>query len=141
MPQEIDRLVDELQLEVIEQARSKYSEQIVERWMKPRGHGLLENANGHAKITGSCGDSMEIFIRSEDSKILDASFMTDGCMTTIVAASMAVELAVDKSVSAARAISQEDILEALDGLPEESHHCALLAANALRAAIDTCRSS
>ena len=35
----------------------------------------------------------------------------------------------------------EDILEALGGLPEESRHCALLASSTLRAAIDDYRLS
>ncbi len=80
---------------------------------------------------------MEIFIRvSSDYKIADASFMTDGCTTTIASGSVAVELAIGRSIQSAKRISQKVILETLGGLPEESEHCALLAADTLHAAID-----
>jgi len=45
-------------------------------------------------------------------------------------------LAQDKKVDEAKSISQKEVLAALEGLPEESQHCALLAANTLKAACD-----
>jgi nitrogen fixation NifU-like protein len=48
---------------------------------------------------------------------------------------MVTELAKGKSVPEAQKITQQDILDALGGLPEESLHCALLAANTLKEAI------
>jgi len=49
---------------------------------------------------------------------------------------MATSLAQGRSASDAAALSQQDILDALVDLPEESEHCALLAANTLKAAIE-----
>lgn len=60
--------------------------------------------------------------------------MTDGCVTTIAAGSMVTEMAKGKPVDEAIQIGQQDILESLDGLPEESRHCALLASNTLKEA-------
>jgi nitrogen fixation NifU-like protein len=48
---------------------------------------------------------------------------------------MVTELAKGKTVIQAQKISQQDVLSALGGLPEESQHCALLAANTLREAV------
>ena len=62
--------------------------------------------------------------------------MTDGCGTTIAAGSMATELARGKSVIQAQKISQQDVLKALGGLPEESQHCALLVSNTLNEAVN-----
>jgi nitrogen fixation NifU-like protein len=78
---------------------------------------------------------MEICIRVRNDKILNATFFTDGCATTIAAGSMLTELAKGKNVSDAFKITQHDVLNALGGLPEESQHCALLASDTLRAAI------
>jgi len=39
------------------------------------------------------------------------------------------------NIGEAQRISQHDVLAALGGLPEESEHCALLAANTLKEAI------
>jgi nitrogen fixation NifU-like protein len=48
---------------------------------------------------------------------------------------MATELAKGKRVAEAFRISQQDVLEALGGLPDDSVHCALLAANTLKEAM------
>ena len=95
----------------------------------------MENPDGHGRITGPCGDTMEIFLRVTDGKISEASFLTDGCVTTMVSASMAVQLTTAKAIPQALGISQTVILDNLGGLPKESEHCALLAANTLKAAI------
>jgi len=130
-----DLLPKKLQEQIIEQARRQYSDTLVDHWLHPRHLGRLENPDGHAKQYGSCGDAMEIFVHIRDDLITEASFWTDGCITTIASGSMAVEMATGKSVENASTISQADILEGLGGLPEESQHCALLAANTLRVAI------
>ncbi|MCK4305473.1 MAG: iron-sulfur cluster assembly scaffold protein [Candidatus Eisenbacteria sp.] len=125
-----------LQEQIIEQAREEYSEVVIEHWLHPRNPYAMDNPDGHGRVKGPCGDTMDIFIRVTDGKITDASFVTDGCITSVVSGSMAVEMATGRDVSEARAISKDDILNALGGLPEVSQHCALLASNTLRAAVD-----
>jgi len=115
--------------------RKVYSETTIDHAMNPRNLGELENAEGFGKITGPCGDTMEIWLRVKNGTVADATFLTDGCGTSIASGSMITELAKGKSISQAQKISQQDVLSALDGLPEESEHCALLAANTLKAAI------
>jgi nitrogen fixation NifU-like protein len=78
---------------------------------------------------------MEFWLSIKEGIICDIKFWTDGCETTIAAGSIATILAKDKSVGEAFKISQQDVLDALDGLPEDSQHCALLAANTLKAAL------
>jgi nitrogen fixation NifU-like protein len=79
---------------------------------------------------------MEIWLRVTDGMITEAKFMTDGCGTTIAAGSMVTEMVKGMPLSRALRIGQQDVLDALDGLPEESRHCALLAANTLREAVN-----
>ena len=122
--------------ELIKQEMRKiYSEAVIEHSMDPRNVGDLEDADGFAKVTGPCGDTMSIWLKVKNGAISDASFMTDGCGTTIAAGSMLTEMAKGKSISQAQKINQQDVLNALGGLPEESQHCALLAANTLKEAI------
>jgi len=111
------------------------SEKTVDHALKPRNMGSIEVASGYAYITGPCGDTMEIWLSVDNQIIEQATFMTDGCITTIAAGSMITEMAKGKPVEEAMQIGQQDILKALDGLPEESEHCALLAANTLKEAI------
>ena len=126
---------DELQKLILEDARKIYSETTIDHFMSPRNLGNMSDADGFGKVTGSCGDTMEIWLKVNSGTIADASFMTDGCGTSIASGSMVTELAKGRSVSEARRISQQDVLSALGGLPKESEHCALLAADTLKEAI------
>ncbi len=126
---------DGLQELVMADARKIYSETVIDHAMHPRNLGDLDDADGFAKVVGSCGDTMEIWLRIRDDIIAGTAFFTDGCGTSIASGSMTTEMAKGKSILEARKISQQDVLKALGGLPEESAHCALLAANALKEAI------
>jgi len=112
-----------------------YSEAVVEHSLNPRNMGEIENADGCARVIGPCGDTMQLWLKLKGETILEASFLTDGCSTSIASGSMVTELARGKKLIQAQRISQKDVLDALGGLPEESEHCALLAADTLKAAI------
>jgi nitrogen fixation NifU-like protein len=135
MPDDFDRVVEEIQASVMEEARKVYSEKVIERWLHPIYMGEVEDPQGFGMVTGPCGDTMHIFLRIENGTIATARFLTDGCATTIAAGCMACELATGKTYKEALKISKEVILEELGGLPEESIHCALLASNTLREAV------
>ena len=135
MQQDIDELARKLQQQVLDQARKEYSETVIDHWMNPRNPFPMDDPDGHARVKGPCGDTMEFFIRVRDGMIEDASFFTDGCATSIASGSMTVEMVRGRSVDEALAISQDDILNELGGLPKESVHCALLASDTLRKAV------
>jgi nitrogen fixation NifU-like protein len=132
----LDDAVADIQRAILEEARRLYSATVIDHWMHPRHPGPLDPADGHARVRGPCGDTMEIFLRVRDGTVREASFVTDGCITSIAAGSMAVELVGGRDAAAARALSETDVLEALGGLPEDSRHCATLAASTLHAALD-----
>ena len=115
--------------------RERFSEDVVERSFDPKNVGSISDANGYAKVTGPCGDTMEIWLKVESNTIINASFRTDGCGTTYASGSMITEMVKGKTANDAQEIGQQDVLEALGGLPEEHEHCALLASNTLKAAI------
>ena len=135
MTDDFDEAMEALQKSIIEDARKIYTEKVIERWLHPKYIGELESPQGYGKVTGPCGDTIQMYLRIEDDKITDARFLTDGCATTVAAGCMACELAIGKGFKMAFNISKEVILEELGGLPEESIHCALLASNTLRAAL------
>ena len=107
----------------------------VERFEQPRNYGPLKSFDGHAKITGPCGDTMEVWLRVHEERISEVSFTTTGCGPSRAAGSMATELAVGKPPTEASQIGQIHVLAGLGGLPRGSEHCALLASNTLKAAI------
>jgi nitrogen fixation NifU-like protein len=135
MSNDFEKMVNEIQESIMEDARRTYSEKVIERWLNPRNLGKIRNADGFAKIKGPCGDTMQISLKVKDHRISKIRFTTDGCASSIAAGSMATDLAQGDKLEEAAEISQQMILEGLDGLPEESVHCALLASNTLKEAI------
>ena len=126
---------EEYQQLLVSELRKTYSAKTVDHALKPRNMGSIDIASGYASVTGPCGDTMEIWLNVDNKIIEEATFMTDGCVTTIAAGSMVTEMAKGRPVEEAMRIGQQDILKALNGLPTESEHCALLAANTLKEAI------
>jgi len=135
MAQKFDDSFKELEQSVMEDMEKVYSEKTIDHSLKPRNLGELPTPDGFARITGPCGDTMEICLRVEDNRIMNASFWTDGCGPSIASGSMVTEMVKQITIGQAQGISQQDVLTALGGLPEESKHCALLAANTLKEAI------
>jgi len=131
MGSEVDKIAEELEKEVW----TDYTEVVIDHAQNPRNVGSIEDADGFAMITGPCGDTIEIWLRMKEEVIQEATFWTDGCGTSFAAGSMVTELAKGKTVAEAMRISQQDVLDALGGLPEDNQHCALLAANTLKEAV------
>jgi nitrogen fixation protein NifU and related proteins len=124
-----------LQELILADARNIYSETVVDHAMAPRNLGVMQDADGFGKLTGPCGDTMEIWLKVNNDVIARAAFMTDGCGPSIASGSMVTELVKGKSITEAQKTTQSDVLDALGDLPDESKHCALLAANTLKAAV------
>jgi nitrogen fixation NifU-like protein len=135
MAEEFNDPFKELEQSVIEDMKRVYSEKTIDHFLKPRNLGEIPAPDGFGRVTGSCGDTMEIYLKVRDNKVINASFWTDGCGPSIASGSIVTEMAKRMNISEARRISQHDVLTALGGLPEESEHCALLAANTLKEAI------
>jgi len=114
----------------------KYSKTVIDHARNPRNVGNILQCDGFGQSTGECGDTMGIWLTVQDKRITKATFWTDGCGTTIACGSMVTELVKDHTIGEAFEIRPGNILEALEGLPEDHTHCAILAANTLREALN-----
>jgi len=132
---DFDRMVAELQREIIEQARATYSAKVIEGFYHPKNLGRLSAPDACGIVHGWCGDTMEIYLRLNGKRIKEASFMTDGCGPSVACGSMLTAMARGMSLEEASEITPQDLLAALGGLPEESVHCAELAVSTLQEAI------
>lgn len=141
MNDEFDEWVSKVQETILNEAEGSYSPQVIDRWRNPKNWGAIEKPDGFSRITGPCGDTMEIALKVKSNRILEIRYVTDGCATSIASGSVATELAEAKTLEEAQEIGQDTILEALGGLPPESKLCALLASNVLKAAIEDFRKS
>jgi nitrogen fixation NifU-like protein len=126
---------DKYQQLVREQMLKTYAEPFVEHSLEPKNIGDMENADTYVAVLGSCGDSMELWLKVKENRITDAKFLTDGCGATIACGSMLTELTKNKSLGEALAINAKTLIEALGGLPEGHTHCAGLASLTLKKAV------
>ncbi len=114
-----------------------YSELVWEHFMNPRNVGVIEDADGVARVGNPvCGDVMEMFIKVRDGRIEDIKFRTLGCGAAIATSSMATELVKGKTLEEALKLSRKAVAEALGGLPPNKMHCSNLAAEAVHKAIE-----
>lgn len=102
----------------------------------PKQFGPLKGANGNARILGPCGDTMEFWVFIQDERVQKCTFTTDGCTDSIACGASACRLAAGTLETVAYSLSPADVLALIPGLTEESSHCALLAINTLKAAIE-----
>lgn len=113
-----------------------YSEKVMDHFMNPRNMGEIENADGVGTVGNPvCGDVMRLYLKIKDSVIVDAKFKTFGCGAAIASSSILTEMLKGKPIEEAKKISNEAVVEALDGLPAVKRHCSVLAEEALEAAL------
>ena len=136
---ELDRMVEDLQSRIDEEEEKVFSKKAIAEARAPSNLGPLENPDGHARRTGSCGDTMDVFVKVVGDKVTEVSFLTDGCGATVACGSILTRMAADRTVEQVMELSDGDLLEALDGLPEENHHCARLAVATLHGAVKATR--
>ncbi|HEU4387339.1 MAG TPA: iron-sulfur cluster assembly scaffold protein [Blastocatellia bacterium] len=116
-----------------------YSKEISDHIANPRNVGEIHNASGVGDVTNEvCLDRIKLTIRVEGDHVTDARVRAQGCPPTLAAASALTELIIGRSLQQAGAISTADITTALGRLPAAKKHCAVLAVDALRAAVLSC---
>jgi nitrogen fixation protein NifU and related proteins len=133
-----DRWLAALQEAILEREQALYSAKVLAEARQPQNMGVMDDPDGYGLVFGSCGDTMEIFLRLNGERIEQVAFMTDGCGPTMACGSMLTRMAQGKSLAEAAAIEAAEVIIALDGLPAEHLHCATLAVNTLRQAIADC---
>jgi len=136
MADNIDEIVKRLQ----EAMLAGYSQKFKDELFDPKNIGTIKNPDSHVRITGVCGDTIEMFLSILDTKIQDVKFTTDGCGATVACANYVARTATGKSVEEALRIEAEDVDRYFEGLPDENKHCAKLAVITLRALLEEYRS-
>jgi nitrogen fixation protein NifU and related proteins len=122
-----------------------YSKKVMDLFQHPKNMGELKNPDGVGKVGNPvCGDVLWMYIKVGRNKagkevIKDVKVKTFGCVSAIATSSAITEMAKGMTLEEAEKISNNDIVEVVDGLPTQKIHCSVLAADALRKAIDDYR--
>jgi nitrogen fixation protein NifU and related proteins len=112
-----------------------HSKNYLEMALRPDRRKRIENPDAYGKRTGDCGDTVEFFLSVKDDKIYRAMFDADGCMNTSACANTVSSLSEGKTITEAWEIKAEDIIQFLETLPPDEHHCAELAIGAFYLAL------
>lgn len=121
-----------------------YSKKVMDYFNHPHNIGEIKDADGIGKIGNPvCGDIMWLYIKVEKKNgkeyIKDIKVKTFGCVAAISTSSAITDMAMGKTLEEAERISNKDIVDVVEGLPKEKVHCSLLAADALKKAIEDYR--
>ncbi|MDR1957508.1 MAG: iron-sulfur cluster assembly scaffold protein [Planctomycetaceae bacterium] len=129
----------------------EYSEKTKQLFMdaiekKPGTHiGEIENPDGfgeHGSI--ACGDSLRFTFRVQQHPedplkdiITEANYLTFGCTSAIAASEALCVIIEERNLTPVQAlkVTNQDIVDYLDGLPEQKIHCSVMGAEALEAAV------
>jgi len=113
-----------------------YNDVVMDHFSDPRNAREILDANGIGEVGNPIdGDKIKIYISVRNNQLVDVKFRTFGCGAAIAASSMVTVLAIGKTLDDALNIQNEDVSEALGGLPEEKLLCSNIAADALHIAI------
>ncbi|MCI5132899.1 MAG: Fe-S cluster assembly protein NifU [Candidatus Electrothrix sp. EH2] len=115
----------------------EYTDKVQQHFMQPQNVGEVDNPSGTGDVGSlACGDALKLTIKVDENDIIvDAKFKTFGCASAIASSSVLTELIKGMSVDEASKVTNDDIAEALGGLPKEKMHCSVMGREALEAAI------
>jgi NifU-like protein involved in Fe-S cluster formation len=68
MADDFDNFVQDLQNRIFDEARTAYGEIAFQRWLNPLNMGTIKDADGYGRVAGTCGDTMEIFLKIEEER-------------------------------------------------------------------------
>jgi nitrogen fixation NifU-like protein len=117
-------------------AEAGYSPQAIQYYIDKPHMGSIPDAELKSEMTGTCGDTMGIYVKITNGTIQDAKYEVLGCAGAISAAMAAVDLIKGRSLEFARSLDDGDIFKVLEEIPVKKHHCIQLAVKTLHKAID-----
>lgn len=114
-----------------------YSKKVIEEFSNPENVGTIADADGVGEIGSTVdGDIITISVRVKDEVLEDVKFKTFGCVVAISTSSMVTKMAKGKTIDEALALTNEDVIDALGGLPQGKDRCSGFALDALKLAIE-----
>ncbi|MEN8246307.1 MAG: iron-sulfur cluster assembly scaffold protein [Thermodesulfobacteriota bacterium] len=117
-------------------AEAGYSKKAIGYYIEKPHMGSIPDAEVTSEMTGTCGDTMGVYVKMNNGTIQDAKYEVLGCAGAISAAMAAVDLIKGHSLEFARQLNDGDIFKVLEEIPVKKHHCIQLAVKTLHKAID-----
>lgn len=114
-----------------------YQDIILDYYRNPRNFGRIKNPDVKARDTNPlCGDIIEMELKLNGNKIVDAKYTGKGCAISQAAASMLTETIIGKSLDYVKKLDKEDILKLLGiEISPVRLKCALLSFKVLKVGV------
>jgi nitrogen fixation NifU-like protein len=116
-------------------AAAGYSPKAIQYYTEKPYMGILPNADQCSEMTGSCGDTMEVYVKVQDNIIQDVRYQVMGCAGAVSAAMAAVDIVKGKTIAEAKKLTDGDVFRLLEEIPAKKHHCIQLAVKTLLKAL------
>ncbi len=119
----------------------KYNDKVMDCFLEPKHFGRIKDFSAKG-FTGSfeCGDAMELTLKiDENGVITDAKYLAFGCTAAIASAEALIELILNKKITEAEKLRNQDIVDYLMGLPDLKLHCSVLGEEVLKDALEDYR--
>ncbi|NTV93434.1 MAG: iron-sulfur cluster assembly scaffold protein [Chlorobiaceae bacterium] len=117
-------------------AGSGYSDKAIRYFIEKPYIGEILNAEQVSEMTGSCGDTMRIWLKVGNGVILDARYQVLGCPGAIASAMAVVELIKGKKIADAHTLNDGDVFRLLEEIPAQKNHCIELAVKTFQKALN-----
>lgn len=115
---------------------SGYSKTAIRYYIDKPHMGQLADADIASEMTGTCGDTMGIYIKLDNGVVADAKYQVMGCAGAVSAAMAVVDLIKGHDLDFARSIDDGTVFKVLEEIPVKKHHCIQLAVKTLHKALD-----
>ena len=113
-----------------------YSKTAIDYYINKPHMGMIADADITSEMTGTCGDTMGIYIKTVNGVVHDAKYQVMGCAGAVSAAMAVVDLIRGKDLDYARSIDDGTVFKVLQEIPAKKHHCIQLAVKTLHKALD-----
>jgi nitrogen fixation NifU-like protein len=112
---------------------SRYSETLMEHFLHPRNVGRMEDADQVGQGgTEERPPFIVMYFRLRDGVVVEVRFQTFGCGALIASGSMLTDMVANRPVEECLKLTEEDLAQALGGIPPDKGHCPRLAIEAMR---------
>lgn len=117
-------------------AGSGYSQRAIRYFIEKPHMGEIPDADQVSELTGTCGDTMRIWLKIEDGVIRDARYQVLGCPGAVASAMALVDLIRGKKIAEACKLNEGDVFRLLENLPDQKNHCIELAVKTFQKALN-----
>ncbi len=113
-----------------------FNSTLLDHFENPRNVGEMPSPALNVRVENPiCGDILALSARAAEGRIEEVRYQARGCTASIAVGSALTEMLIGKTWAEAAKLGPREIESAVEGLPNESKHAAVLAADAVKALV------